>query len=970
MNRPQLYRAYDFRSAWEAVVEPWLRDMAERPWNQPPGAVLVPSRTYAQFLKSRMATAGLAAIGLSFLTPGECWKQLHARLPKARAAASREELHLLLSTAAETFPNHPTARAVAADPAPLMRALDQLAASGRPYEALAIEALSPVVRSFESRLADAGLAAAQTLDGELLAATRTGMRAWGPLLIIGFDGSHWPLWTLLQAAAAGSTAAAVVLFEPRLAGEMIDQIWIDSWEEASGEARPVSRGPDTPFTALTEAIESGTRATEADITLHIGETVREEARAAVLQALRYLADQGAERVGLIVPGPGALAREAATLLAHGGIPFHDTVGHPAPATESDRAWTLWMTLQAGPAVAPLLALGDLCPAVLEPLGVSQPDLEKRLMQAFDELMVDDRFALGAHAGLPILERLPPLSPSATIDDFLRQTLASLRTAGDRFAEPIARLERGMAGPGIRSLSVSRRAYLQWLGDVMNPQSRVADEPGRHPFARIQLVSYNQAEWQSWSHLILTGLNQGVWPPDTADAPFLGQSRVDEFNRRAVRQGSQGEGQTVIRDGRGLILGPAQRSARIHRQFYNLIEAAEHAVCVTASRRDDLAPGRPAQPGDLLIRLVAAATGSGLTDEIMTRTAAATSEWLAQASMPEAITKEADPSVLMTRTAFLARRNAGTTFGPYECALAEPPVNVNLSCTSYERAVRWPEIVWFATFLDVAPDSRATDEIPWAKARGLWVHRWIHQALNHPRVDRPPFPPLPDPSVLTSTLATASTHTWRAAEAAFSAAGVCFPEWWRRVHAEAAAMSRRIVEELKGLIDDGWTRGVSEWNLPSHTTVGLPDGSELPLHGRIDLALSKGPDGPYRVLDFKTGNAPALTPSEVANGEGLQVLLYALALPSLGLDNSDIAIVAPDTGLGPPVNAFALSREPAVTRTLNRLGQMQRTGVFGMRGNPRSDFGFVHEYPLATLPVGEFILKNKWTLTFDPEDAVP
>jgi hypothetical protein len=45
-----------------------------------------------------------------------------------------------------------------------------------------------------------------------------------------------------------------------------------------------------------------------------------------------------------------------------------------------------------------------------------------------------------------------------------------------------------------------------------------------------------------------------------------------------------------------------------------------------------------------------------------------------------------------------------------------------------------------------------------------------------------------------------------------------------------------------------------------------------------------------------------------------------------------------------------------------LGEMQRTGVFGMKGEIRPAFGYSAPYPLATLQIDNDILEDRWALT--------
>jgi hypothetical protein len=51
-----------------------------------------------------------------------------------------------------------------------------------------------------------------------------------------------------------------------------------------------------------------------------------------------------------------------------------------------------------------------------------------------------------------------------------------------------------------------------------------------------------------------------------------------------------------------------------------------------------------------------------------------------------------------------------------------------------------------------------------------------------------------------------------------------------------------------------------------------------------------------------------------------------------------------------------------TEVFADLAEMQRTGIFGMKGEIRPAFGYGAPYPLATLPIDNDILEDKWALT--------
>ena len=42
--------------------------------------------------------------------------------------------------------------------------------------------------------------------------------------------------------------------------------------------------------------------------------------------------------------------------------------------------------------------------------------------------------------------------------------------------------------------------------------------------------------------------------------------------------------------------------------------------------------------------------------------------------------------------------------------------------------------------------------------------------------------------------------------------------------------------------------------------------------------------------------------------------------------------------------------------------MQETGIFGLLGPIRYDFSLAADYPLATVPIDEELLREKWALT--------
>src|ERR1035438_2296697 len=93
---------------------------------------------------------------------------------------------------------------------------------------------------------------------------------------------------------------------------------------------------------------------------------------------------------------------------------------------------------------------------------------------------------------------------------------------------------------------------------------------------------------------------------------------------------------------------------------------------------------------------------------------------------------------------------------------------------------------------------------------------------------------------------------------------------------------------------------------------------------------------------------------------MQLALYALAIYALGARKVEASIIAP--GIKDIVRQLDATELAVQTAVFADLAEMQRTGVFGMKGKIRPAFGFGRAYPLATLQVDDDVLEDKWQRT--------
>ena len=163
------------------------------------------------------------------------------------------------------------------------------------------------------------------------------------LLVTGFDGAHWPLWPLLNAAVKSSQEATVVLNDPRDEARDIDETWVGTWEEIFGAAEPAAEAnsdgqPEKAETARTKCI------------FLVGADATEQARAIVALTAKFLCENDCERIGILFPQKGALPRLVARFLRAAQIAHNDAIAHLTPSVFDDDAWRAWLELQKNPQI--------------------------------------------------------------------------------------------------------------------------------------------------------------------------------------------------------------------------------------------------------------------------------------------------------------------------------------------------------------------------------------------------------------------------------------------------------------------------------------------------------------------------------------------------------------------------------------------------------------------------------------------
>ncbi len=979
-SRPVLCVAPSLQEAWEEAIAPWFERVIPGAWGKPsPSLVIVPTRGQANDFKARLIAKKISYLGLHFVTPAI----LRALLARDDASPSAETKHLrlLLAMAASEMEGRAdesealAAKAAARAPALLLRALDRLETAGWKFEELGLPSFSPVVQRFNELLKQCGLLLRAENDRTRLQQSTRGRREFSHVLVSGFDGAHWADWFLLRTAVELAENATIVLEEPRGNFSDVDLCWIGSWEEVCGEAQRVPRATAALGDSLFSEMEMrGGADTAKRFDFLIGTNFSEQAEAITRQCVRYLADENCTRLGVIFPGSGALPRLIASALERLEIPHDDTLGHAVPGIFESAEWQAWIELQRAPRLNSFLRFLN---ALLDPTVVStkihRQVFERILLESYKEVLLDDLGVLRefcaaraddkSQAVAEALRALPVLPPRATLGQFLEQTHAALvYLHWKQHALELANVAHDWS-PRL-DVKFSRALFLRWLEETAATSDAARSAAGDHPYARVQLLTVARAQNQEWSHLIVAGWNEGAWPPP-AGAEFARAEDIRAFNRsvqqlnkRAARQGSQGEGHTSVRDNHSLYLGPGEQRAIALRQFDALLESATEGVTLTASLVQEDAPERFWNPSESFTQLFLKTRGQPLTQTTLKNLQRATALWPRPAPVAT--------DVQQTLIAFNTRRDSSRPAGEYDFAFrpneSYRPVPT-LSVSDLERMVSSPAIIWMKRYLGVeAPEDAAN---PWAATTGKWVHRWLANIVEIR--DGKIFSAFPSSTEIDKRILLAADERCAALRRLCDLVGKVVPDWWNSGWLNARYLARHLGAKIGGA--QGWNWIATELTVGREGAVKIANGVELELHGQIDLVLAQNDTPSFAgqtiwIVDYKTGSNRELKTSDLhdnlVKGTTLQLGLYALAMRELGAAEVSVSIISLGVkNVAPQLSVIDLAPH---TDVFADLAEMQRTGVFGMKGEIRPAFGYSAPYPLATLPIDNDTLEDKWTLT--------
>ncbi|MDR1457420.1 MAG: PD-(D/E)XK nuclease family protein [Puniceicoccales bacterium] len=239
------------------------------------------------------------------------------------------------------------------------------------------------------------------------------------------------------------------------------------------------------------------------------------------------------------------------------------------------------------------------------------------------------------------------------------------------------------------------------------------------------------------------------------------------------------------------------------------------------------------------------------------------------------------------------------------------------CTGfYDFVLKLPMMPWYSKLFDkkLALGSFTHEFLQIFEARSTFIRRH-------------------SPDIFHRNIRSRSSRVKSMVARACAAADADVPADFSRTVDLATIWAKRLVDKLFAM--PNWESFRSEYSLPSDLTVKIKDG-ELCLSGRLDFIISNGNpydanhfDADTMIIDFKTGSNVEMTERNIKwhmeRYFGLQLLLYGIALKTLGFKTVGILILKPDssTATAPIDVNYILEQVPEL---LEKLSQTIRTGL--------------------------------------------
>ena len=832
----------------------------------------------------------------------------------------------------------------ARDPGPCLAALDDLGRAGwSGGESDMGEIPSPVMEWL--KVLEDSRVWTSALDRELLKSADSAGADELHLCFWGWDSRFYREKMLLE--AAGRVAASTLFFAPSPSFdpelEDPDMEWLDHLEtlwEVEKEACPES-GYESENAAL---VDYWCRRGEAEgkpqpPRVLIGESREDQLALVERQILQWLPGCGVQdRIGVVALPSAANAAELVARLRQRDLPVHDEMGRRDSGEAGVHVLQkLALYYQSGCLVEEFLQLLAACNvrSLDEDLDavLLRPELHKLFAncqsRALPVLAVSarDRQRCSLTRALDLAESLGVWPIAAPWEEQKRRWQeAASSVGGDVLAlEPLwSRLDETLAGR-----EVPGPVFLEYITALLGSARHRSDPKGNLPFAKVAVVPLAKAFTQDWKHLIFLDCNEGSWPSQRLENPFLDDGLRADLNRRRPA-------------GRGRLLTSMEQTALERRRFMELVENCRGGIALAAQQQGSLDPSKKLYPNEWLLQALMLHGGGQKIQSL----------WDSLCRRQKRPEQSLSPQLSSAERGLLAeirgrRTDAGTAFDEYSfCYPPEKGEDRTWAVTQLGRVFDFP-----ASFaLKHLFDAESSDEFNFQRSEkwitGILVHDWLKRC----------------------DLARGGTLVeWQECAAKlepvlrdrFATPGAGQTLWWESIFRMARWSVMQCLRQISEQMGSGARMAEQEQGIDG--TLQTAAGT-LSLRGRMDIVVRSSPDwkdSDVLIIDFKTGKADLPTAEKLAQGVGLQFGAYMLLALERGAASVTVRCINPHF---PSRRELGADEVAAAQAGLEAVAAVLAGRAFGWKGPLFDKYKRVEALPLATVPVDAAILEQKLART--------
>ncbi|MDZ4788187.1 MAG: PD-(D/E)XK nuclease family protein [Blastochloris sp.] len=932
MSQPclRMYRLAE--DAWEAEVFPWLRARAASALAGESVWVVLPTQAQALWLRQRCLYAGLALIGVKFLTPGSLRKQMCRVLDVETNTMGRESLEFLLRLQALKG-SSPQARSVALSPGDCLRALDDLGRAGWTGEETDLGEVPSPVKDWLTILGKSG-AWTPALDKKLqhkAMEIRPDSHKIA-ILVYGWDANLYSEHTLLKAAACVSDSMLVLVPAPRISSHDLDASWVDFLEKlwnTEAEICPASDFISASDTLVERLVRRGEgNGILTPPLLLAGKTAQDQLALVENQLLKWLVEGSAQdRIALVFCGSSPLSLQLTSRLLELEIPFHDEVGHleyPDMDLQVQRVLADYFLSNGNVYLfldlLDLLALGkgtwpdslDARARLYQSFRVSQSQQIRVLLSSVDE------------KSSALLKRLAELAK--TLGDWPQQgEWENLKAAWQKVTNvlhvDLAKLEPlwSRMDDLLTGQVIDGRAFLQYVVAITKTSRHTRDEKANQPFARIVLTTMEQAAQQTWGHVCFLESNEGQWPQSSLENAFLDDALRSDLNGRRSKVHS-----VLLRSRDQVKLGQSR--------FLDILENTSGQVALAAQQQNPESPEKVFYPNEWFLQCLMLISSSQepilKSWERMIQKAPVTL-LKKRVTTSSNIINELEHCQRIRST----RLNADLPFDEYLFSYSSSGERA-WSVTTLENALQRPATFALKQFFDVESVEAQKFKRSENWILGTLVHEWLRLLVK---------------AKDTSEINTIENNLKKKYLPDIASNSI----WWRIIFDQA----RWAVKSCWGQLTVTSSKDDVQAELPIAGTITTESGL-LKLSGRLDLVMrnqSDWSDSTAKIIDFKTGKTDIPSSAQMQRGEGLQFAAYLALANVLGAREVSLLCINPRINFK---GVLSLGDLGAALEGLALVATLQHSPVFGMRGSLFNQHKMTEQLPLATVPIEPTILDKK------------